>query len=105
MISHMLDTNMVSHLMRGHPAVARRLTALPMASLCISAITHGELMFGLAKRPEARRLHAAVHEFLLCVDILPGIGPPRNVTVPCGPATPAWATSLPRSISRSARMH
>ena len=38
---------------------------------CISAITEGELLFGLAKRPEARRLHAAVREFLRCVDFLP----------------------------------
>lgn len=31
----------------------------------------GELLFGLAKRPEALRLHAAVREFLRCVDVLP----------------------------------
>jgi len=43
---------------------------MPMASLCISAITHGELMFGVAKRPEAKRLHAAVNEFLLRVDTM-----------------------------------
>ena len=68
---YMLDTNTVSHLLREHPAVARRVVAVPMASLCISAITEGELLFGLAKRPTAKRLHVAVREFLRRVDVLP----------------------------------
>lgn len=67
----MLDTNTVSHLIKGHPSVVRRLVAVPMASLCISAITEGELRFGMAKRPDAKRLRLAVQEFLLRVDILP----------------------------------
>jgi len=67
----MLDTNTVSHLIRGHPHVARRVVAAPMASICISAITKGELLFGLAKRPDAKRLHGAVREFLRCTDVLP----------------------------------
>ena len=71
---YMLDTNTVSHLIRQHPAVARRVVAAPMESLCISAITGGELMFGLAKRPDARRLHLAVREFLRRVDPLPWDG-------------------------------
>lgn len=68
---YMLDTNTVSHLLREHPAVARRVVAAPMASLCISAITEGELLFGLATRPDAKRLHLAVREFLRRVDALP----------------------------------
>ena len=68
---YMLDTNTVSHLLRRHPGVLRRVTATPMASLCISAITEGELLFGLARRPEAKQLHRAVREFLLRVDTLP----------------------------------
>jgi tRNA(fMet)-specific endonuclease VapC len=68
---YMLDTNTVSHLLKGHPAVARRVVAAPMAALCISAITEGELLFGLAKRPDAKRLHLAVREFLRRVDVLP----------------------------------
>jgi tRNA(fMet)-specific endonuclease VapC len=47
------------------------LLAVPMHSLGISAITAGELAFGLAKRPEAVALRAAVHEFLRRVDVLP----------------------------------
>ncbi|MBN2680645.1 type II toxin-antitoxin system VapC family toxin [Acidithiobacillus montserratensis] len=68
---YMLDTNTVSHLLRGHPVVTEHIVAVPMASLCISAITAGELLFGLAKRPAAKRLHLAVRQFLLRVDVLP----------------------------------
>jgi tRNA(fMet)-specific endonuclease VapC len=68
---YMLDTNTVSHLIKAHPAVIRRVLAAPMASLCISAITEGELLFGLAKRPGAKRLHIAVRELLLRLDVLP----------------------------------
>ncbi len=67
----MLDTNMVSHLLKQHPAVVKRIVTVPMASLCISAITEGELLFGLAKRPAAKQLHIAVREFLRRVDVLP----------------------------------
>ena len=51
--------------------VARRVVATPMASLCISAITAAEMLFGLAQRPEAKRLHLAVRELLRRVDVLP----------------------------------
>lgn len=67
----MLDTNTVSHLLKEHPAVSRRVVAASMASLCISSITEGELLFGLAKRPGAKRLRLAMREFLRRVDVLP----------------------------------
>jgi tRNA(fMet)-specific endonuclease VapC len=67
----MLDTNTVSHLIKQHPSVARRVIATAMSSLCISSITEGEMLFGLAKRPDAKRLHLAVRQFLLRVDVLP----------------------------------
>lgn len=68
---YMLDTNTVSHLIKAHPTVAQHVIALPMGSISISAITEGELLFGLAKRPEAKRLHLLVREFLRRVDVLP----------------------------------
>lgn len=61
---YMLDTNTVSRLIKEHPSVARRVVVTPMAFLCISAITKGELLFGLAKRPDAKWLHLAVQELL-----------------------------------------
>lgn len=68
---YLLDTNTVSHLIKCNPQATQRLLALPMHSICISAITAGELAFGLAKRPEAVALRAAVHEFLRRVEVLP----------------------------------
>jgi tRNA(fMet)-specific endonuclease VapC len=68
MTRYMLDTNMVSHVLKAHPLVTQRVIALPMAALCISAITEGELLFGLAKRPEATQLQRVVHEFLRRVE-------------------------------------
>lgn len=67
----MLDTNTVSYLIKEHINVVQHILNVPMASLCISAITEGDLLFGLAKRPSAKRLHKAVREFLLRVDVLP----------------------------------
>lgn len=68
---YMLDTNMVSHIIKGHATVIKRLLNVPMNALCISSITEAELRFGLAKRPEAKKLHLAVKELLLRVDVLP----------------------------------
>lgn len=67
----MLDTNTVSHLLKRHPNVSRRVTEIQMAALCISSITGAELMFGLAKLPDGHRLNQAVTELLRRLDILP----------------------------------
>jgi tRNA(fMet)-specific endonuclease VapC len=71
MTRYMLDTNTVSHLLKRHPAVVRRVVDAPITALCISAVTQGELLFGLARRPEATSLHAVVREFLRRVDVPP----------------------------------
>ena len=68
---YLLDTNTVSQLIKRHPQVTQRLLAAPMHKICISAITAGELAFGLAKRPQALALKAAVDEFLRRVEVLP----------------------------------
>ncbi|MCL2102477.1 MAG: type II toxin-antitoxin system VapC family toxin [Syntrophorhabdaceae bacterium] len=68
---YMLDTNTVSRFIKSCPAVSLRVIEKPMDALCISVITGGELMFGLAKAPDAKRLHQAVKEFLRRVDVLP----------------------------------
>ena len=68
---YMLVTHAVSHLIKKHSAMLARVTAVPMASLCISSITEGELLFGLAKRPAARQLQIVVQEFLKRVAMLP----------------------------------
>ena len=69
---YMLDTNTASYIIKGEPEVIReRLQSVPMASVCLSAITEAELLRGVAKKPEAKRLPIAVKEFLLRVEILP----------------------------------
>lgn len=69
---YMLDTNTASYIIKGDPAVVRKhLRNVPMATVCISAITEAELLRGVAKKPEAKRLPIAVKEFLLRVEILP----------------------------------
>lgn len=69
---YMLDTNTASYIIKGEPAVIReRLRNVPMAKVCVSAITEAELLRGVAKKPEAKHLPVAVKEFLLRVEILP----------------------------------
>jgi tRNA(fMet)-specific endonuclease VapC len=69
---YMLDTNTASYIIKGEPAVIReRLRNVPMANVCVSTITEAELLRGVAKKPEAKRLPVAVKEFLLRVEILP----------------------------------
>lgn len=68
---YMLDTNTVSHFIKGMANVRNRIISVPMSSLTISAITEGELLFGVAKKPEAKQLSLVVHEFLIRVDVLP----------------------------------
>ena len=68
----MLDTNMASYIIKGaNDAVQKRLENVPMASLCISAVTQAELLRGVAKKPDAKQLPMVVNEFLLRVEILP----------------------------------
>lgn len=67
---YMLDTNTISSLIKKNPAVSRRIASFPMERLCLSVISEGELLYGLAKKPNARNLHLAVQEFLKRVDVL-----------------------------------
>ena len=68
---YMLDTNIASYIVRGPgQAVAARLRALPMEQVCLSSITQGELLYGLARKPQATNLQTAVREFLARIDVL-----------------------------------
>jgi tRNA(fMet)-specific endonuclease VapC len=66
----MLDTNMVSFLLKEGSPVFRRIANLPLERLCISAVTKGEMIFGVRQRPQATWLKLAVEEFLRRVDVL-----------------------------------
>ncbi len=69
---YMLDTNTASYCIRGELIQIReRLLREPMFNICVSAITEAELLRGVARKPEAKKLPIAVKEFLLRVEILP----------------------------------
>jgi tRNA(fMet)-specific endonuclease VapC len=70
MTRYLLDTNTVSHLFRRNASVIRRMEAVPVAMVCISTITDGELNFGIARRPEESSLQFAVDAFRERVDAL-----------------------------------
>ncbi len=67
---YMLDTNTVSSFMKENPKVSKRISSLSMDKLCLSVISEGELLYGLAKKPNALNLHRIVREFLKRVDVL-----------------------------------
>src|SRR3954467_10720680 len=56
---------------RGSRTFDDRLQALAPGQWCISAVTCSELRYGIARRPEAVRLHRIVQEFLRISPILP----------------------------------
>lgn len=71
-MTYLLDTNIASDAIKGTPArVRERLVSLPMRSVTISAVTQGELLYGLAKRGNPAALGALIHEFLIRVEVLP----------------------------------
>jgi tRNA(fMet)-specific endonuclease VapC len=67
----MLDTNIASHVIKGTvPGVRQKLIGMPLGDICISCVSEGELRFGLAKVPNARKLTILVEQFLLRTAIL-----------------------------------
>ena len=77
---YMLDTNTASYIIKGNPPMVReRLRQVPMARVCISAITQAELLLGVARKPDAQRLRETVREFLLRLEILPWDGDAAEV--------------------------
>jgi tRNA(fMet)-specific endonuclease VapC len=70
MSGYLLDTNVASHVIKGdRPEILRRLIAVPIESLAISAVTEAELLYGVAKRGHPSALTRRVREFLRRVDI------------------------------------
>lgn len=69
---YLLDTNTVSFLIRGAgPRLQQRLRSVQPSATVISAVTEGELLLGLARKPQAVTLHRTVHAFLAHVEVLP----------------------------------
>jgi tRNA(fMet)-specific endonuclease VapC len=71
-VIYLLDTNTLSYVVKGRSPAARERLALlgPKDVLCISAITEAEVRYGLARRPAAHALRAAMERMLLKVRVL-----------------------------------
>jgi tRNA(fMet)-specific endonuclease VapC len=72
-IIYLLDTNTLSYIAKGKSQAARAHLASLRAgeTACISSITEAEVRYGLAKRPQAQSLHAALEALLFKLQILP----------------------------------
>jgi tRNA(fMet)-specific endonuclease VapC len=68
---YLLDTNTVSYILNGRSKAARVKLDANLGDSAISAVTEGELRFGLAKKPEAVKLRKAIESFLAIVTVLP----------------------------------
>jgi tRNA(fMet)-specific endonuclease VapC len=72
-VTYLIDTNTVSYIAKGRsPAARARLDHLSEDEIaCISSLTEAELRYGLARRPAARALRAAIEGMLFKFRILP----------------------------------
>ncbi len=69
---HMLDTNMVSYIIKGRSPMARArlLERRENEAAVISTVTEAEIRYGLAKRPEATALRSLMDGFLASIRVL-----------------------------------
>ncbi|MEG1211297.1 MAG: type II toxin-antitoxin system VapC family toxin [Leclercia sp.] len=65
---HMLDTNIVSHLVRQHPGVINYYSRIAPEEMCISSVTEAELLYGAAKK-QSHALYETLSEFLKTITI------------------------------------
>jgi tRNA(fMet)-specific endonuclease VapC len=71
MLRYMLDTDTCSYILkRSHPAVLRRLQAVPVADVCMSVVTRAELLNGVEVSPRRDQDAAALSAFLPYVHAL-----------------------------------
>lgn len=70
---YLLDTNMVGYIVGGRSKAARvaMQATIEQFPIAISAITEGEILYGLTRKPEATRLRAGIEALLGAVEILP----------------------------------
>lgn len=70
---YMLDTNMISYIVKGKSLAARLALAglKPNEIGCISAITEAEVRYGVAKLPADSQRRSAIEGFLAKLQILP----------------------------------
>lgn len=68
---YMLDTDICSYIIRNKPAEVRsRMNAIPLINQCISAVTLGELLFGVKRSTNASVNRAVVDSFVSHLNVL-----------------------------------
>lgn len=71
-IRYLMDTNAASHLaLSRFPVMNQRFVAAGISHVAISAVTEGEILYGLSLKPEAKTLAGVMHQFLRQMRILP----------------------------------
>jgi tRNA(fMet)-specific endonuclease VapC len=69
---YMLDTNICIYIIREKPIkVLKKLRVFDLSDIVISAITHSELEYGVAKSTRRKENHEALIKFLAPLEILP----------------------------------
>lgn len=67
----MLDTNAVSAILHSRSAALDdRIGGMATGALCVSILTFGETMYGLAKRPTATRLRTAAERLFASLTVM-----------------------------------
>jgi len=67
----MFDTNAVRSLIDARPRMVENAVSHKPARLCLSVVSEAEILFGLARHPEAKTLRARVDAALATFEILP----------------------------------
>jgi tRNA(fMet)-specific endonuclease VapC len=71
MLLYMLDTDIASYIMkRSNQAAVRRLQAVTVSAVCISAIAKSELMLGIELSPRRQKDQAVLAAFLQYCQVL-----------------------------------
>lgn len=72
MSHYLLDTNIARFVLKGNrPDLTATLACLPVTAISISAVTKGELQYGLARCGYPRGLSRRIHAFVARVRVLP----------------------------------
>jgi tRNA(fMet)-specific endonuclease VapC len=68
-VKWMLDTDTCIAIIKKHSGALKKLRGKSVGQVGLSSITLGELAFGATKSSRPKEAHAALHEFLLALEI------------------------------------
>jgi tRNA(fMet)-specific endonuclease VapC len=71
MTRFMLDTNTVRSFLDARARIVERVTRSTPAAFCLSVVTESEMLFGVERHPEAKKLRERVHAALATFEVLP----------------------------------